>query len=220
MKRLVRIICLIIIAALLPTLTACDRRYDEAEVKAAAKELIVASAFLNDIYYGNGMKYLENSSRNNGVYCEADPAYLLEYGFKTLSELRTMTKKVFTEAHSERMFKGSFSGTFSQTGGSSMARYYQKVDKLGNPEYIMVYSEYESLIKGVANYDLESIKVLGAEGDRVYITVDVCITYEDKQQNTSVKIALLEEENGWRFDSPSYVSYNEYLDIYEELQKG
>ena len=101
-----------------------------------------------------------------------------------------------------------------------MARYYQKVDKLGNPEYIMVYSEYESLIKGVANYDLESIKVLGAEGDRVYITVDVCITYEDKQQNTSVKIALLEEENGWRFDSPSYVSYNEYLDIYEELQKG
>ena len=220
MKRLVKVICLLLIVAMLPALVSCDRSYDEAEVKSAASKLISASLFLNEIYYGEGIKYLENSERNNGVYCEADPAFLLDCDFKTLSQLKTKTKEVFSEAHSERMFKGSFSGTFTQSGGSSMARYYQQYDNLGNPQYMMVYSEYEDMLKGDAIYDLEGIKVLGAEGEIVYVSVDVEISYDGKTQKNTIKVGLIEEESGWRLNSPTYASYNEYLDIYDELQKG
>ena len=64
------------------------------------------------------------------------------------------------------------------------------------------------------------IKVLGAEGEIVYVSVDVEISYDGKTQKNTIKVGLIEEESGWRLNSPTYASYNEYLDIYDELQKG
>lgn len=225
-KRLLKITAVLLIIAALPlSLISCDRKYDEAEVKAAARELIAASIPLNEIYYGEGIKALEHSQNNNGVYFEADPAHLLELGFSSLSELKTKTKAVFSEAHSERMFNGSFSGTFTQNGSSTLARYYQKYKEGGPPdyamvpEYIMVYSEYEDMLKGEAAYDLDSITVIGSKRELVYVTVNVEIIYGEKTQDTTLEIALFEEESGWRLNSPTYASYNEYLDIYDQLQK-
>ena len=226
MRRLLKSVAVLLIIAALPlSLISCDRKYDEQEVKAAAKELIAASISLNDIYYGEGVRYLEYSEKNVGVYCEADPAHLIELGFSTLSELKTKTKKVFSEAHAERMFAGSFSGTFTQNGSSTLARYYQQYTEGGapdyvmKPDYIMVYSEYENMLRGEATYDLDGITVIGSKGELVYVNVDVEIVYEEKTQKTTLRIALFEEESGWRLNSPTYASYNEYLDIYDQLQK-
>ncbi len=226
MKYALKITAILLLIALLPlSLISCDRKYDEAEVKAAARELITASISLNDIYYGEGVRFLEYSEKNIGVYFEADPAHLLELGFSTIPELKTKTKEVFSKAHAERMFAGSLSGTFTPNGSSTLARYYQQYTEGGapdyviEPDYIMVYSEYENMLKGDVTYDLDNLTVLGAEGDIVYVSVNVSIIYEGKTQNTSIKIGLFEEEAGWRLDSPTYVSYSEYLDIYEELQK-
>ncbi|MBR2965798.1 MAG: hypothetical protein IKC34_04545 [Clostridia bacterium] len=226
MKNLLKLTAILLIIAALPlSLISCDRKYDEEEVKAAAKELIAASIPLNDIYYGEGVRYLEYSERNVGVYFEADPAHLIELGFSTLSDLKTITKKVFSEAHSERMFAGSFSGTFTQNGSSTLARYYQQYTEGGapdyviKPDYIMVYSEYENMLKGEATYDLDGITVKGSKGQLVYVTVGVEIVYGEKTQKTTLEIALFEEETGWRLNSPTYASYNEYLDIYDQLQK-
>ena len=64
MRSLVKIIAVILIIAALPlSLASCDRRYDEAEVMEAATLLITASAELNEIYYGKGIAFLENSSQ-------------------------------------------------------------------------------------------------------------------------------------------------------------
>ena len=226
MKKLLKMTAILLIIAVLPlSLISCDRKYDEEEVRAAAKELITASLPLNEIYYGEGIRYLEYSEKNVGVYFEADPAHLLELGFSTLPELKTKTKAVFSEAHSERMFGGSLSGTFMPNGSSTLARYYQEYTKGGapdyviEPDYIMVYSEYENMLKGDVTYDLDNLTVLGAKGEVVYVIVSVSITYEGKTQDTSIEIGLFEEEKGWRLNSPTYVSYNEYLDIYDQLQK-
>ena len=225
MKRIIKITAVILLVALLPVaLISCDRKYDEAEVKAAAIELITASIPLNEIYYGEGIRFLEYSEKNVGVYFEADPAHLDELGFSTLSELKTKTKAVFSKAHAERMFAGSLSGTFTQNG-AALARYYQEYTKGGapdyiiEPDYIMVYSKYENMLSGEVTYDLDNLTVLGSKGKIVYVNVKVSIEYEGKTQNTSVKIGLFEEEEGWRLDSPTYVSYNEYLDEYNQLQK-
>ena len=227
MRKLIKAgLALLILFAVTLGFTSCDRKYNRDEVVAAAKSLIPASAVLNEIYYGKGIGYLENSENNVGIYCEADPAELEIYGFKTLDELKNMTKEVFSKAHSDRMFKGTFSGQFTQSGASVKARYYQKYKEGGPPdyslvpEYIMVCSESNSLIKGEVSYDLESIDVSGVKGQVVYVTVEIIITYEEKTQNTTLEIGLFEEEDGWRLDTPSYASYNEYRDIYYELQKG
>ena len=103
-----------------------DREYDEAEVKAAATALIKASEKLNEIYYGEGIRFLENSPNNKSTYCEADPEHLRSLGFTTINELKLMTKEVFSAAHAEGMFSGIFSGT----GTSRMSRYYQEYDEI------------------------------------------------------------------------------------------
>ena len=43
---------------------------------------------------------------------------------------------------------------------------------------------------------------------------------DGESQRTEIKIALIEEEKGWRIDNPVYTNYNEYLDKYEELEKN
>ncbi len=227
MKKTLKIIALMLVISLLPlSFVSCNRSYDEAEVISAAGKLISASETLNEIYYGEGIGWLDNSEKNNGIYCEADPTELNRYGFKTIAELKELTKEVFSVAHAERMFEGSFSGVFMQDGSSTKARYYQKfIDSSDpiertKPDCIMVCSEVEGLIKGEAIYDLSTLAVSHVKGQVVYVTLDVSVSYEGKTQKQTLEVGLFEEEAGWRLDSPTYAGYNEFIDIYDQLQKG
>lgn len=222
-----RIVAMLLALAILSlTLASCNRSYDEAEVIAAATELITASEVINEIYYGDGIKYLENSDRNNGIYCEADPYDLEMYGFSTIAQLKEMTMTVFSKAHAERMFAGAFYGSFMQDGSSTKARYYQKYVESDNaaqretPECIMVCSKMEKLLKGDARYSLSEMTVKGSVGDIVYVLVPVTVSYEGKTQKQTLEIGLFEEEYGWRLETPTYATYNEFQDIYDELQKN
>ena len=196
-----------------------DRKYDEAEVRAAATALIKASEKLNDIYYGDGIKFLEYSENNKSLYCEADPTHLAELGFSTINELKKMTKEVFSEAHAE----GMFSGTFSGTGTSQMSRYYQEYDDNRvdpKPLYIMVHREYDALMKGDMTYNFDTLTITGSKREYVNATIDVTVTLDGKTQTHTLNIRLIEEEAGWRLASTTFANYNEYQDIYDELQKG
>ena len=196
-----------------------DRKYDEAEVRAAATELILASAKLNDIYYGEGIKFLEYSENNKSLYCEADPTHLASLGFSTINELKLMTKKVFSASHSETMFSGTFSGA----GTSQMSRYYQEYDDSRidpKPLYIMVHREYTPLMNGEMTYNFDTLKIIGSKREYVNATIDVTVAKDGKTQTHTLNIRLIEEEAGWRLASTTFANYNEYQDIYDELQKG
>ena len=224
MKKAIKLIALLLIVAALPlSLISCDRRYDEAEVKEAAKSLILASATLNEVYYGDGIKYLENSEHNVSIYCEADPYHLEELGFKTIAELKEKTLEVFSTAHAETMFAGTFSGTFTQNGSSSMSRYYQKFDdNIANPKpvCIMVRSNYEPLLDSEVIYELDTLTVIGSDKEYVNATIEATVIKGEKMQTHTINIRLIEEESGWRLASTTFAKYNEYQDIYNELQKG
>ena len=196
-----------------------NREYDEAEVKAAATALIRASEKLNEIYYGEGIRFLENSPNNKSTYCEADPEHLKSLGFTTINELKLMTKEVFSAAHAEGMFSGIFSGT----GTSRMSRYYQEYDdNMTNPKplYIMVHREYNALMKGEMTYNFDTLTITGSKREYVNATIDVTVTLDGKTQTHTLNIRLIEEEAGWRLASTTFANYNEYQDIYDELQKG
>jgi hypothetical protein len=53
----------------------------------------------------------------------------------------------------------------------------------------------------------------------VYVIVPVTVSYDGKTQTQTLEIGLFEEEYGWRLETPTYATYNEFQDIYDELQK-
>ena len=218
-KYIAIILVIAAIIALIAALSPRDREYDEAVVKAAAIELLTEAAKLNEIYYGNGIDYLDESQHNISIYCEANPASLDKYGITTVDDIKQKTFAVFSSSQCDSMFKGAFSGSYSQ-GLSNMSRYYQKYDdKTGEPLCIMVHSEYEQLMIGENVYDFNTLKVTGSKREFVYITIDVNVIYGEKTQKHTLTIRLLEESAGWRIASTSFASYNELKDLYDELQK-
>ena len=66
-----------------------DRDYDEAQVLAAAKDLIQKSEKLNDIYYGYGIEADTGDINNaNGYYYPADVLSLEKFGVETVNDIK------------------------------------------------------------------------------------------------------------------------------------
>lgn len=210
MKKILSI--LLILSLSLLTLVSCgDRKYDEAEVKAAAKTLIADSAVLNDIFWGKGILHTDDKNTSDGVYFEAYYYYHKNLGFETVDELMTLAARTFSADQCSVINSTVLSSVSVGEEVMSLSRYYQKVSlKDGKtPEAIMVNSTWENLLVGEAVYDLDSIEVIGSEKETVYVTVKVTVTLEDYEPQTrTLRVALVEEEAGWRIDSPTYISYD------------
>ena len=210
MKKI--ILLLLSLTLILGALTSCgDRRYDEAEVKAAAKKLIEESVMLNDIYWGDGLPYIEDKNTSDGVYYMALDSYHYGLGFKTVSELQSLTAKTFSKGYCQNINATLLSGIADGDKAIILSRYYQKLSSADGktPEYIMVNSTWEKLLFGEVKYDYESIKVTHSEDETVYVTINATVTLENYEPQTrELRIALVEEADGWKIDSPTYLTYD------------
>lgn len=205
---------------IISSLISCDRRYDEEEVKRAAEELILLSVPLNEIYYGKGIDYRSDLSTSNGKYFEASYTSLQKFGIETIDDLVNKTTRVYTTEFSEEIFETKIGGVYSGEGSFELSRYYQKTDALtGENICIMVYSLAKVYLEDEVEYYFDGMTVLGSKEERVFVSVPVTVTNkEGKSQKGEIEVALVEEESGWRLDSPTYAKYNEYLDYYNDLQ--
>ena len=95
LKSILYFTLILSILASVLNLSACDRKYDEAEVKAASAELLRKSTTLNDVLYGSGIATVSGSN-TNGAYYEADFLHLHSLGFSTIEELKKMVRDTFT----------------------------------------------------------------------------------------------------------------------------
>ena len=207
MKRIISVI-LITVLSLLTFVSCGDKKYDEENVKNVARELISSSVVLNDIFWGKGLPYTVDRDTADGSYYEADFAYHKELGFETLDELMTIAGKTFSKEQCSVIESTVLSSINVGDETMNLSRYYQKVLD-GKPVCIMVNSLTENLIIGEAVYDLDSIEVIGSEKDTVFVTVKATITYKDYEpQIRTVRVALVEEDAGWRIDSPTYISFD------------
>ena len=200
------------------SLSSCNRRYDEAEVVAAAEKLLKEAEMLNLVYYGSGIEYYD-SDEENGYYRKANDKHLENLGFSTIEELKSLTEKTFSKEYSNVLYTTILSPMTNDTSLISAARYYQAYDvETNNPSHIMVYSKFNVMFKDSIEYDYSSLKATGSKKEKVYVTVEATVTREDgKSQKTTVTITLVEEEDGWRIDNPTYANYNEMKDRYDEL---
>lgn len=194
------------------TLISCgDREYDENEVKAAAADLIAASAVLNEIYWGDGLPYSEDKSTSDGVYYEALYYYHHNLGFDNIDELKAETARVFSNGYCANIYSTLLNGIQDGDKAIILSRYYQRYSAADGktPEAIMVNSSWEKLLVGEVEYDLESIKVIGSEEETVYVTLNATAKLKDYEPQTrEIRISLIEEEDGWRLDSPTYLNYD------------
>lgn len=198
-----------------------NRKYDEAEVTLAAKELLKKSEKLNYIYYGYGIEYEMNESEANGAYYRADSLSLERLGIQTVADIENLTYETYTSALSQTVISTKLNGGSLDEESTVMnyARYYQKTNALdGSDECIMVYKLAEIYLTDETEYLYDTLRAVGSEGESVLIEVDVKVTNsEGKEQIQTLKFTLLEENNGWRINSPTYVKFvnREY---YEDLQ--
>ncbi len=200
--------------------TSCDRKYDEQEVLTAADELLRRSEELNVVLWGKGLNYSVTQNMT-GAYYEADYLDAQKYGFSTLEDMYTAIDATFTVGYAASIYSTVFSPINDGSSTFSLARYYQlwgdtmtKTD----PVCIMVYSEYDYLFHDTVEYDYSTLRVSDVEKKTVFVTVSATVTNaEGDSQSVDIEFGMIEEENGWRIDSPTYVNYNSYRDQYEDL---
>ena len=198
-----------------------NREYDEAEVMAAAKDLLKKSEKLNYIYYGYGIEYEMNESEANGAYYRADSLSLERLGIQTVDDMKKLTDETYTVSLASSIISTKLNGGSLDEDSSLMnyARYYQKTNALdGSNECIMVYKLAEIYLTDETEYLYDTLKVVGSEIDEVLIEIDVKVTNpEGEEQIQTLKFTLLEESNGWRINSPTYVKFVD-REYYEDLQ--
>ena len=216
-----KIISLLLIAVTIVslfTLSSCNRKYDEKEIIEVSKILLKDAEMLNIVYYGSGIEYFDDEDEK-GYYRKANVNHLEELGFSTIDELKKLTDKTFSVGYSSELYSTILSSLATDISIVSPARYYQAYDEeTGAPTHIMVYSNFTPMLKDSIVYDYDSLRVEGAKKEKVYVKIDATVTKADgKSQNTTVTVALVEEDDGWRIDNPTYANYNEYKDRYDEL---
>ena len=220
MKALFRIASLTLISVLLLSMFSCekDRKYDEAEVLAAARELISNSIPLNEIYYGAGFDFEDDGK--SGIYKSATAESLEKYGVSTIDDIKAKTLEVFCDSVAESMFSAAFSSITDDDVIVYYSRYYQAYDENKNPTGIMVNSAYEYFLTGDISYDYDSLTVIDVEGEVIKLGINADVSSKTgKVKTMSLTIRIIEEDDGWRLKSPSYAVYNESTDIYENQNK-
>lgn len=214
---------LILLIALLFALSFCERnrKYDKEEVESATRELLREAEFLNQIYYGSGIRYYDTDDGTTGHYRKADLAHLEELGFSTLAELKVITEKTFSDEYSAVLYDTILSSLKEGNTVITAARYYQAYDEeTKQPTDIMVYSKFNIKFKDKVEYDYDSIKAERSKKDKVYVSVNATVTNsEGKSQKITLTITLIEEDDGWKIDNPTYANYNSAQDRYDELNK-
>ena len=213
-----KILSLLLLIASLMTLVSCerDREYNEAEVIAAAKELLLKTQAVNEIFYGKGFEVVEDEGV--GIYKKASAESLSSYGVFTIDDIKRKTLEVFSDKRSSIMFSTVLESIKDEGVIVHYLRYYEHTDEDGN-KYVMVNTDYDYHLKGSIEY-LDGINVKDVKGEIIIIGVPVKLTSQSgKVKNTEIEIEMIEEEDGWRFNSPSEAVYNESTEEYENLNK-
>lgn len=216
MRAVGKIILTALIMTLLLSLVSCekDREYNEGEVIAAAEELLSKVKPINEIYYGKGLQYAEDSG--SGIYKAATEESLSYFGISSIEELKAKTLEIYSDSRSDVMFNTVLEAISDDGVIRHYARYYDYTDEEEN-SFVMVNSKYEYYLTGDIEY-LPGIRVTDVEGEVIVISVPVRLTSESgKIKETSLEIRMLEESDGWRFTTPTHAVYNESSDAYEDL---
>lgn len=203
----------LLILSLALSLSSCAK-LDTTGLLDAAPDLIAHSAKLNEIYYGEGIPYNEETTPI-GNYYEADKDYLREAGFSTVTQLKKLTTDIFSEEYSDILFSTNLSGFAVDGSGYTYARYASsQAEALRDEnETILVYvgeGIQNPYLLGKSTYDYSTLSMGKVGRDYAELTLSVhtvypvCEIYPDGHETTVTMTVRFVYEDGWRIDSPTY----------------
>ena len=211
-RRLIKTLILFTLFAFILSLSlsSCNknRSYDEGVVKTEAEVLLRKVGDLNTVYFGGGINYLSERV-GEGSYCEADPIHLSALGFETIAELEKLTLEVFSDGCADNIFKTKLEPITVDGQIVELARYYQAYDIISGEETsIMVNKNMKRVFDDRMVFDYSTLTVIGSEGERVILEVDVTVKNENGLTKTQKqRVTLIEESDGWRLDSFVIANY-------------
>lgn len=198
------IIVLTVISVL--SFSSCDREYDEQAVLTETERLLKQAEVLNEVYWGGGIDYMSGGF-SDGIYKQASDTHLRALGFSTVAELRALTESTYSASYVNTIYT-----TKLDDAPVGFVLYIQKWEDEINkkdPVCIMVNSQMVRQSDTV-EYDYSSLKVNGADGDIVNVSVEATVTNSDgNSQRVTLNIQLIEELGGWRINNPTHAMYYE-----------
>lgn len=217
-KLLILLLCLCL---WIPALVSCgddNREYVESEVVAAAQTLIDKSLILNEIYWGEGIRYKLPEGENVEIkgYLPADPTHLEElsktYGIKDLASLKAKTREVFSETGYNWVVSSCLTNVTGEDGIVAYARYYQSANNedTGATDALMVYTGARNIFENTKSveYIYEGMHVSGVEGEVITVSLQVKTTGKNGESKTRpFTVDLIEEADGWRLHGASYATH-------------
>lgn len=227
-----RALLLLVVLSLLFSLVSCsdekettevvNREFNASEVEAAAKDLLEKSLLYNEILFGKGLAY--EDGEGTGIYKKATVASLEKNGISSISDLKSRLNEIYSSKYMESLNNSDIFGSVKDGENIKFyPRYYDSTDDEGN---ICVYvnSVYEYNLKNKYEYISEP-RASHSIGDQVVLLATVRVTMEaeegkePKTKDVEHEIRLIEENGSWRLYSSTYVVYNKYNDIYENMNK-
>ncbi len=176
-------------------LVSCgDVGYTEEEIMKTAQSLIEASLELNDIYFGEGLPVLDESSVGSALYAPVTE----DCKYHSTFEIKEATAKVYTADYCTVLYKIGFEGTSLESETKVIyARYIDDFDgRLTARKDIK-----ETAYKTDRTYDYSTMKVDKMKKSEAEVTVQ---SMADGVPDVSVTLTLRLEKSGWRLDTPTY----------------
>ncbi len=189
MKKNNIVIALLLISVFL-SFFSCGKRPDETELISRAKELITASAGLNEIYWGKGFDTVETYTETDYLYIDYENSV-----YDTVDELKAATESVFTYDMCKGIYGYAFVGINGATE-SVLPKFSE--DEMG---YILQNKYDKPVITYKRDYRLDTLKIVSSSAKRAVVTVE---SVTDDGKTDTLKLVLLNEGGVFLLDSPTY----------------
>ena len=195
-----------------------NREYDKTQVEEAARILLEKSVPVNEILFGRGFEFVNDNS--NSIYKKASASSLEKYGVNKVEDIKALAGEVYSSGY---MSTVNASDIFSSVSDGESIRFYTRYynDEDGG---IFVNSTYNYVLKNEYEYISDPVAI-GSVGEFVIVKVTVRATIlgengeSVKSRDFDHRIKMVEEDGEWKLHSSSYIVYNEYTDIYEDMNK-
>ena len=206
MKTFIKTVLFAVFVLSVFTLSACGKSGLSAdEIRETYKELVEASYVLNEIYYGEGLPYIEDEDAVAALHGLAEGTDVSvhympvskEAPFQTESEIREATAAIFSPAVCETMYEIAFTGV--STEDESMIAFARYIEQ---DAFLTVRIDLaETALRVGRTYDFSAMTVVADEPDRITASFP---SFLDGKKSVNVKITMIKTADGWRLDSPTY----------------
>lgn len=201
LKSLLKVLlCIMLVSIIGTSICSCTERVTEEGAKTVVKGLVTKSYDLNRIYFGTGLKYVEDENDEDTKYAPVSE----EENITTLDELREETFKVFSKEYGNSILTMALFGASSGDGETALFARYLESDGI-----LTVYKNYKPLVLKdgelvpseeafeLNEYDFSKTEII--KNSRSFI--EAVITSLDGEKIT---ITLVYENEGWKIDGPTY----------------